>query len=889
MALPDLTGQNIQDTYQRVLQVGDDGFVRDGTGSLAPILYMTASYALSASVEITHEVSSSHAQRADFADAGNFISASSQIATEISGAFFAPSASFSTRVTANDAKVTNTDQSLVHLAVTGSNVLFGDITASGNISSSGTLYGTGLDILGPSNSHISVGEYNVGHDITNLEGLRITGSGLIISGAMADANHHNMLKIGNVELLDLNTNYGPGIVTSTGEFLIHNVGSLKITSGSDGGDVAGNAGRLLEHNGNGFIIYKNNIAKIFSAGTTTTIADTNIAINGANCSIRAVNDTPGYIMGFASNPNNAPGLVSSIAVGSLGELVGNLANPTITQATGEFGEGLLTINATSFAYNSSISFQRANVQGWKVGTGGAAVATSSFHIQGGSATTFTGDTTNGLYITSSNYNVGIGTQDPTEKLTVAGSINTTLHITASGNISASGNVIAPNLIADSASFSARVGLNDAKVTNSDQDLSALALTANISGSFFELSASLGARTADSERNIISLTTASGSLLNSIGMISIVTGSYAVTGSNVLFGDIAASGDVSASGDLYVDDIFINNVQVVEDALGEYIFGPQVGQGKTVKLQGDEITLIGGAVTASGNISASGNIIGPNLIANSASFSTRTTALEGNGVFTAAMISGSFFAPSASFSTRVTLNDAKVTNTDQSLVHLAVTGSNVLFGDITSSNDISASGYVYGDRGIFASRLQTPLWRNADISIHSDNGPVNFTDGNGSTATINCLSGDMTASGNISSSGHVYGQAGLLVYNTSSIAGTAQGDIIKFGDVPTIPGLIYAHTGSGWTLAHSGSNGHASSSLGLAVGSNSSADGMLLRGMANIGYEPGGLNGCALYLESPGSASNNVPSVSGDVARVIGWNFGGDTVYFTPDNTWVEIA
>ena len=33
MALPDLTGQNIQDTYQRVLQT-DDGTLRDGTGSL---------------------------------------------------------------------------------------------------------------------------------------------------------------------------------------------------------------------------------------------------------------------------------------------------------------------------------------------------------------------------------------------------------------------------------------------------------------------------------------------------------------------------------------------------------------------------------------------------------------------------------------------------------------------------------------------------------------------------------------------------------------------------------------------------------------------------------------------------------------------------------------
>ena len=128
-----------------------------------------------------------------------------------------------------------------------------------------------------------------------------------------------------------------------------------------------------------------------------------------------------------------------------------------------------------------------------MGTGGAAVATSSFHIQGGSATTFTGDTTNGLYITSSNYNVGIGTQDPTEKLTVAGSINTTLHITASGNISASGNVIAPNLIADSASFSTRVTLNDAKVTNSHQDISALALKTEISGSFFAPSASFSTR------------------------------------------------------------------------------------------------------------------------------------------------------------------------------------------------------------------------------------------------------------------------------------------------------------------------------------------------------------------------------------------------------------
>ena len=36
MALPDFTGQNIQDTYQRVLQT-DSGTLRDGTADPVPV------------------------------------------------------------------------------------------------------------------------------------------------------------------------------------------------------------------------------------------------------------------------------------------------------------------------------------------------------------------------------------------------------------------------------------------------------------------------------------------------------------------------------------------------------------------------------------------------------------------------------------------------------------------------------------------------------------------------------------------------------------------------------------------------------------------------------------------------------------------------------------
>ena len=61
----DFTNQNIQDTYQRVLQISSSGEVTDGTGSLVPILKMTASHAV---VETSFETSSSYAESASVAD-----------------------------------------------------------------------------------------------------------------------------------------------------------------------------------------------------------------------------------------------------------------------------------------------------------------------------------------------------------------------------------------------------------------------------------------------------------------------------------------------------------------------------------------------------------------------------------------------------------------------------------------------------------------------------------------------------------------------------------------------------------------------------------------------------------------------------------------------------
>ena len=85
MAISDFTGKNIQDTYKRVVQT-DGANLADGTGSIfIPISSshaITSSYALfaiSASHEITFELSSSHAQQSDTASFATNFTASGNI------------------------------------------------------------------------------------------------------------------------------------------------------------------------------------------------------------------------------------------------------------------------------------------------------------------------------------------------------------------------------------------------------------------------------------------------------------------------------------------------------------------------------------------------------------------------------------------------------------------------------------------------------------------------------------------------------------------------------------------------------------------------------------------------------------------------------------------
>jgi|9_EtaG_2_1085328.scaffolds.fasta_scaffold00119_24 hypothetical protein len=171
----DFTNQNIQDTYQKVLQISSSNEVTDGTGSLAPVLQVTASHALtsvtashalfavSASHETTFELSSSHALNADSAissshtanalttmgtGTGNTVTVTQFDGTQftrtidnVTSASFAETASYVDSSTLDTFKQTghrNGDSVITgSLFVSASN---GHITASGNISASGTTH-----------------------------------------------------------------------------------------------------------------------------------------------------------------------------------------------------------------------------------------------------------------------------------------------------------------------------------------------------------------------------------------------------------------------------------------------------------------------------------------------------------------------------------------------------------------------------------------------------------------------------------------------------------------------------------------------------------------------------------------------------------------------------
>ena len=231
------------------------------------------------------------------------------------------------------------------------------------------------------------------------------------------------------------------------------------------------------------------------------------------------------------------------------------------------------------------------------------------------------------------------------------------------------------------------------------------------------------------------------------------------------GNITVGGNISASGDIIGNSIFLkgqseglNFVGSTNDVERIYWDGSAinlaVADNDTLQVHSTGIK-VNNNITASGNVSASGTVVGSNL-------------------------SG--------------------TNTgDQSLVHLAVTSSNVLFGNITASNNISSSGTIIANNITAVGIIQAEHFTSTDdafiadkltagtvsssafivdnqtaldtsgttgrIFVNSTTDTVDIGKAGGALTSI-ILRSNVTASNNVSASGTVVG---------SNLSGTNTGD------------------------------------------------------------------------------------------------------------------
>ena len=148
MALNDLTGQNIQDTYQKVVQT-DGTNLADGTGSLLPISFN-----------------------------GNKITTTDDL--EVSGVFKIPgfnnvSSSLAAAVAGGDNLGNHTATQAINL---DGNAIFGitNITASGDISASGEIFTNRITAIGGTSAFAAITTNGNISASGNIIGLNIIGS-----------------------------------------------------------------------------------------------------------------------------------------------------------------------------------------------------------------------------------------------------------------------------------------------------------------------------------------------------------------------------------------------------------------------------------------------------------------------------------------------------------------------------------------------------------------------------------------------------------------------------------------------------------------------------------------------------------------------------------------
>ena len=345
-----------------------------------------------------------------------------------------------------------------------------------------------------------------------------------------------------------------------------------------------------------------------------------------------------------------------------------------------------------------------------------------------------------------------------------------------------------------------------------------------------------------------------------------------------FGSITSSNNISASGTIEANQFDVDGRQAITYNSG-YRFGFANDEPIQIGKSANPISLIG-HITASGNISASGIITAEGLeISDDATITDNL--FVGNNLYMQDTLGDIVFSEGGGGTNqdfvigvreggvRINAGDGNPT----AVAHLNVSSSGgtatanarVGIGTETPDEMLTVGGNISASGGFFVSSSGNTMI-NSDLtgSMATHLGAFSVNYGNEAR-----LSGSLTATGD------------------------SYGDIVKIGTTTGMTaGRVHTFGSDGLTWTQGANIGAISSSLcGIALGTNSAIDGVLLRGFVKLGSAHDTLVvGQKVYNEASGRVAVAPGADSGDVVRVLGYCIGKTShIYFNPSNDWIEIA
>ena len=687
----------------------------------------------------------------------------------------------------------------------------------------------------------------------------------LASGGVINFNNGDATITGDGDNLDLV--HGQG--SKEGGMRINTLGNIMFATVLDNNLNFGTDVRLFITSSTGNVGIGDNV---FNPGEKLEVVG-NISASGAV--------TASAFKGDGTGLSNVSATVADESI-TLAKLAHAAANTVLVRDANSTGDpSFKAVTNTQILIGDGTGFTAAALSGDVTMTNGGVVTIGANAVEGSMLNTNVAGT--GLTVAGNNIDVDAAQTQITSVGTLTG-LFVDSHITASGNISASGDIITTGTgsFAGGGIFGNHVSFSDKNITNVgtidvDKIRADAATNVNIelktSGIKFNAEAgdtftfndvynNTDLNYYDANEDVIFTIDQSvpgigiGALGGAPAESLDVEGNAQVNGNVIVAGSVIHKGDTNTSIAFTADAIAFNAggvemLKLTEAATNTITLGAAISTN----------------ITASGNISCSGNIIG------------ELTGIDGDvtgvdSILNTGLKIGRDSTDLIDFATADNVIGFRVGNNDEMKLNT------------TSLQPATSNGLALGA----SNRQWSDLFLAEGGVINFDNGDVTLTQ-TGNNLTM--------AGGSLSASGD-FGVSGTATITTNKFNKTSntdadhQGDVVFFGGTTSMDaGKIYAYGNDGtWNLSDADHNNLSGSGLlGVALGAASDTNGMLLRGTVTLDHDPGAV-GDVLYLSTTaGRATSTVPSGNTDIARVVGYclDASNGQIWFNPDNTFVEVS